>query len=163
MGLHGDQHKLGLENDSMLEATLNPTNELKLKLGLENDSTLEATLNPTNELKLKLGLENVSTMKATLNPTNELKLKLGLENVSMLEATLNPTNKNRLKLKLKQDDFEQGRVLERIAQIPLVKAGTYDMYDSVSHGTNKNSDARLHNRNSASANNSSDGGFRVCI
>ena len=130
-------------------------------LGLEYNCTVVATLNPLNEDTLKLGLEKDSMLEATLNPTNELKLKLGLENVSMLEATLNPTNENRLKLK--QDDFEQGRVLERIAQIPLVITGTYDTYDSVSHGMNKNSDARSHDRNSVSANNSSDGGFRVCI
>ena len=61
--------------------------------------------------------------------------------------------------KLKQDDFEQGRVLERVAQIPLVVAGMYDTYDSESHGTNKNYGTRLHDRNSASANDSSEGGF----
>ena len=54
-------------------------------------------------------------------------------------------------------------VLERVAQIPLVVAGTYDTYDSVSHGMNKNYDARLHDRNLASANNSSDGGFHARI
>ena len=54
-------------------------------------------------------------------------------------------------------------VLERIAQIPFVIAGTYDTYNSVSHGTNENYDARLHDRNLASANNSSDGGFRARI
>ena len=88
-------------------------------------------------------------------------LKLGLEDVSTLEATLNPTNENRLKSK--QDDFEQGRVLERVAQIPLVVAGAYDTYDSESHGMNENYDARSHDRNSVSANNSSDGGFRARI
>ena len=55
------------------------------------------------------------------------------------------------------------KVLERVAQIPLVVAGTYNTYDSESHGTNENYDARSHDRNSASANNSSDGGFRACI
>ena len=54
-------------------------------------------------------------------------------------------------------------LLERVAQIPLVVAGTYDTYDSVSHGTNKHYDAQSHDRNSASANNSSDGGFSACI
>ena len=54
-------------------------------------------------------------------------------------------------------------MLERVAQIPLVVAGTYDTHDSESHGTNKNYDARSHDRNLASANNSSDGGFRARI
>ena len=126
-------------------------------LGLEYNCTVVATLNLLNEDTLKLGLEKDSTLEATLIPVNEDMLKLGLEDVSTLEATLNPTNENRLKSK--QDDFEQGRVLERVAQIPLVVAGMYNTYDSVSHGTNENYDARSHNRNSASANNSSDGGF----
>ena len=68
--------------------------------------------------------------------------------------------------KLKQDDFEQGRVLERVAQTPLVLAGTYDTHDPVSHGnavspvndemsyggSNQNSDARARDENSESAN-----------
>ena len=79
-------------------------------------------------------------------------------------SALNPANKN--KLKLKQDDFEQGRVLERVAQTPFVLAGTYDTHDPVSHGnavspvndkmsyggSNQNSDARVCDENSASAN-----------
>ena len=60
-------------------------------------------------------------------------------------------------------------MLERVAQIPLVVAGTYNTHNLVSHGrnnnsdeahdsvshvenSNKNSDARLHNENLASAN-----------
>ena len=50
--------------------------------------------------------------------------------------------------KLKQDDFEQGRVLDRVAQTPLILAGAYDMHDSMrpvndelSHGINENSDS----------------------
>ena len=149
-----------MEDDCTVVAALMSNESI---LGLEYDCTVVATLNPLNEDTLKLGLENDSTLEAMLNPTNELKLKLklGLENVSTLEATLNPTNENRLKLK--QDDSQQGRVLERIAQIPLVIAGTNNTYDSVSHGTNENSDARLHNRNLASADNGSDRGFRVRI
>ena len=54
-------------------------------------------------------------------------------------------------------------VLERVAQIPLVIAGVYDTYNSESHGMNENYYARSHDRNSASANNSSDGGFRARI
>ena len=54
-------------------------------------------------------------------------------------------------------------MLERVAQIPLVEAGTYDTYDSESHGTKENYDARSHDRNLASANNSSEGGFRARI
>ena len=54
-------------------------------------------------------------------------------------------------------------MLEHVAQIPLVVAGAYNTYNSESHGTNVNYDARLHDRNSASANNSSDGGFRARI
>ena len=50
-------------------------------------------------------------------------------------------------------------MLEHVVQIPLLVAGTYDTYDSVSHETNKNYDARSHDRNLASTNNSSDGGF----
>ena len=57
----------------------------------------------------------------------------------------------------------QGELLERVAQIFLVVAGTYDTYDSESHGTNKNYDAQSHDKNSASANNSSDEGFRARI
>ena len=53
--------------------------------------------------------------------------------------------------KLKQDDFEQGRVLEHVAQNPLVLASMYDTRDSVSHGSEKNSNARSHDENSASA------------
>ena len=67
--------------------------------------------------------------------------------------------------KMKQDDFEQGRVLERVAQNPLILAGTYNthdpvshrnavnpMNDEISHGSNQNSDARASNENSKSAN-----------
>ena len=54
-------------------------------------------------------------------------------------------------------------VLERSAQIPLLVAGAYDTYDSVSHVTNENYDAQSHDRNLASANNSSDGSFCVRI
>ena len=61
--------------------------------------------------------------------------------------------------KLKQDEYEQRRVLERVAQTHFVVGSTYDMDDSVSHGSedmshgrNENSDARSHDRNSASAN-----------
>ena len=147
-----------MEDDCTVVAALMANESV---LGLEYDCTVVATLNLLNEDTLKLGLEKDSTLEATLIPVNEDMLKLGLEDVSTLEATLNPTNENRLKLK--QDDFEQGRVLERVAQIPLVVAGTYDTYDSVSHGTNENYDARSHDRNSASANNSSDGGFRARI
>ena len=50
--------------------------------------------------------------------------------------------------KLKQDYFEQGRVLDRVAQTPLILAGAYDMHDSMcpvndelSHGINENSDS----------------------
>ena len=106
-------------------------------LGLENDCTVVAALNPVNEFNLKLGLENNYTVVAALYPLNERKLKLGLENVCTVEAALNPANEN--KLKLKQDDFEQGRVLERVAQTPLVLAGTYDMHDSMSDGSRNNS------------------------
>ena len=45
-------------------------------------------------------------------------------------------------------------LLECIPQTPLVLAGTYDMHNSVSHGRNKNSDARSHDRNLVSANSS---------
>ena len=51
--------------------------------------------------------------------------------------------------KLKQDDFEQGRVLERVSQTPLVLA-TYDMHNSVSQGSNgmsHGSDEMSHGRN----------------
>ena len=67
--------------------------------------------------------------------------------------------------KLKPDDFEQGRVLEHVAQIPLILAGTYDTHDQVSHRnavspvndvmshrSNQNSDARASNENSENAN-----------
>ena len=54
-------------------------------------------------------------------------------------------------------------MLERVAQIPLVVAGAYDTYDSESHGTNENYDARSHDWNSVSAHDSSDGGFCACI
>ena len=67
-------------------------------------------------------------------------------------ATLNPANENRLKLK--QDGFEIGRVLERVAQTPLVLAGTYDTHDSVSHRRNEKSDTRSQDWNLASTNNS---------
>ena len=63
------------------------------------------------------------------------------------------------KEKLKQDEYEQRRVLERVAQTHFVVGSTYDTDDSVSHGSedishgrNENSDARSHDRNSASAN-----------
>ena len=80
---------------------------------------------------------------------NERKLKLGLENVCTVEAALNPSNDNRLKLK--QDDFEQGRVLQRVAQTPSVLAGTYDMGDSMCRWSNRNLHAQAHNWNSESA------------
>ena len=68
--------------------------------------------------------------------------------------------------KLKQDDFEQGRVLERVPQVPLVLASTYDTHNPVSHGnrvspvndemsfgdSNQNSDARARDENSKSVN-----------
>ena len=103
-------------------------------------------------MKLRLGLEHDCTVVAVLNPLNKLKLKLGLENVCTVEAALNHVNENRLKLK--QDDFEQGRVLERVAQTTVVLAGTYDTHDSMTHGSERNSNARSHNEDSASANNS---------
>ena len=60
-------------------------------------------------------------------------------------------------------------LLERVAQTHFVSGNTYDMDDSVSRGSkemsqggNENFDARSHDRNSASANNSSEG-FRVRI
>ena len=108
-------------------------------LGLENDCTVVAALNPVNELKLKLGLENDCAVVAALKLTNKRKLKLGLENVCTVKAALNPANENRLKLK--QGGFEQERVLEHVAQTPLVLAGTYDTHDSVDHGSNESSDA----------------------
>ena len=66
------------------------------------------------------------------------ELKLGLENDCTVEISLNPKNESRLKLN--QDDFEQGRVLERVAQTPLVLG--------MSHGSDGNSDAQVHNGNS---------------
>ena len=57
-------------------------------------------------------------MVAALNPANK-NLKLGFEKeCTKVVAALNPANENRLKLK--QDGFEQGKVLERVAQNPLV-------------------------------------------
>ena len=53
----------------------------------------------------------------------------------------------------KWENLSLSPVSEHVAQIPLVVAGTYDTYDSVSHGTNENHDARSHDRNLASANN----------
>jgi hypothetical protein len=53
--------------------------------------------------------------------------------------------------KLKQDDFEHRRVLERDAQTPLVLDGTCDTHDSMSRGKNTESNARSHDENSASA------------
>ena len=50
--------------------------------------------------------------------------------------------------KLKQNDFEQERVLERVAQTPLILAGAYDTHDSMgpvnnelNHGSNENSES----------------------
>ena len=50
-------------------------------------------------------------------------------------------------------------LLERVAQTPLVLAGAYNIHDSVSlvrdemsHGSNENLDARVHNENLASTN-----------
>ena len=78
------------------------------------------------------------------------KLKLGFEKeCTKVVAALNPVNENRLKLK--QDDFEQGRVLERVAQTPLMLASTYGTHDSVSHRSNKNLNVQLHNENLVSA------------
>ena len=50
--------------------------------------------------------------------------------------------------------FEQGKVLEHVAQTPLVLAGMYDMHNSMSHRSKKNSNARSHDEDSLSANNS---------
>ena len=69
-------------------------------------------------------------MVAALNPVIERKLKLGLENDCTVEAALNPGNESRLILN--QGDFGQGRVLEYVAQTPLVLAGAYDTYNSMS-------------------------------
>ena len=62
--------------------------------------------------------------------------------------------------RLKQDAFEQGTVLECVAQTPLVLAGTCDslnsmslVNDKMSHGSNKNSDAPVHNENLVRENN----------
>ena len=54
--------------------------------------------------------------------------------------------------KLKQEEFEQGRVLEhgKDAQTPL--ATVYDVHDSVSLGSDESLDARARNRNLVSAN-----------
>ena len=116
-----------------------------------------AVLNLLIERKLKLGLENDCTVVAALNPISKKKLKLGLENDCKLEAALNPVNESRLKLN--QDDFEQGRVLECVSQTPLVLAGVYDTHklaslvnNEMSHGSNENSDVRVRDENSASAN-----------
>ena len=61
--------------------------------------------------------------------------------------------------KLKKDEYEQRRVLERVAQTHFVVGSRYDTDDLVSHGSedmshgrNKNSDARSHDRNLASVN-----------
>jgi len=78
------------------------------------------------------------------------KLKLGFEKeCTKVVAALNPVNENRLKLK--QDGFEQGRVLERVAQTPLMLASTYGTHNSVSHRSNKNLNVQLHNENLVSA------------
>ena len=60
---------------------------------------------------------------------------------------------------MKKDEYEQSRVLERVAQTHFVVGSTYNTDDLVSHGSedmsherNKNSDAQSHDRNSASAN-----------
>ena len=79
-----------------------------------------AALNPVNERKLKLnhkkGVEDDCMVVAVLM-TNESVL--GFESDCMVVAVLNPTNESRLKLK--QEEFEQVRVLERgeDAQTPL--------------------------------------------
>ena len=74
--------------------------------------------------------------------------------------TIEVMEKEKLKKmeKLKQDDFEQGRVLERVAQTPLILAGVYDTHysmgpvnDELSHGRNENSVSHGSNENSESA------------
>ena len=50
--------------------------------------------------------------------------------------------------------LSMGMMLEHVAQTPLVLAGTYDTHYSVIHRRNKNTDARSHDQNSASINNS---------
>ena len=42
-------------------------------------------------------------------------------------------------------------LLERVAQTHFVVGSTYDTHDSVSHGSEKNSNARSHDEKSASA------------
>jgi hypothetical protein len=70
----------------------------------------------------------------------------------------NGIKKLKKETKLKKDEYEQRRVLERVALTHFVLGSTYDTDDLVSHGSedmshgrNKNSDARLHDQNSASA------------
>ena len=141
----------GVEDDCTVVIALVP-NECVL-VDLKNDCTVVAALNPMIERKLKLGLENDCTVVAALNPVNEKKLKLGLENDCTVVAALNPSNESRLKLN--QDNFMQGRIFERVAQTPLVLAGTYDTHDPVSlvndeisHRSNENSYAQVHDENS---------------
>ena len=50
--------------------------------------------------------------------------------------------------KLNQDKFEQGRVLERVAQNPLVLATAYNVHNSVILGSNENLDVRVRDDNS---------------
>ena len=45
-----------------------------------------------------------------------------------------------------------GKTLEHVAQAPLVVAGTYNMHNSMSCGSNRNLHARARDRNSESAN-----------
>ena len=42
-------------------------------------------------------------------------------------------------------------MIERVAQTHFVVGSTYDTHDSVSHGSEKNLNARSHDENSASA------------
>ena len=75
------------------------------------------------------------------------KLKLGFgKECTTVVAALNPANENRLKLK--QGNFEQGRVLDHVAQTPLILASMYSTHDSVSHGSETHSNAQSHNENS---------------
>ena len=111
----------------------------------------------SGKMRIPERMDCISNSKNMCIPVSEdcignTKLKLGFEKeCTTVVAALNLTNENRLKLK--QDDFDQGRVLERIAQTPLVLVSTYGMHDSVSHGSRKNSNTRSHNENSASTNN----------
>ena len=71
----------------------------------------------------------------------------------MMVAVLNPMNERKLKLKLKQEEFEQGRVLERgkDAQTPLAAVSLRS--NEMSLGSNENLDARSRDENLARADN----------